>query len=448
VTASIEVHSALKRRVRSQRTELPGLYGDVDFDLVPERLVLDPEARAAAVTTTSLRWDDAIDGVFDDTEAVELMRTCTMLGDVVADAYAALLPEYGLPRLIKMLRQACRDGVDTVEDAPPQLGALLADMERVPEWIDMRLVAEGARQDRVFAALLAPYIVRGAFLATFMNKYAALPMALTGALSGKRSAHRVLETATFFSSTVTPGGLDRHGPGFEAAAMVRLMHSMVRFNALRRSAKWDVEVYGIPIPQVDQMPAGLIQIFLLAERVLASGRQEFTPAERARVELSRYRCFLLGLPAQLLPDTPAGIQRIMLARHATLRPGFDDATCGQLIRATMAADLRPDSSVRSRLFGIVERSWSREYFRRNFAGGSRATARDMGVNTTRRDQLTCLATAPFVVGRLLTVVLAGRFPLTRGLADRYVVRVLRRRLAGYGHAEFTTDHNTYAGQPR
>ncbi|MEZ5165489.1 MAG: hypothetical protein R2695_02995 [Acidimicrobiales bacterium] len=31
------------------------------------------------------------------------------------------------------------------------------------------------------------------------------------------------------------------------------MHSMVRFH-LMSSGKWDVATYGIPIPQVDQMP--------------------------------------------------------------------------------------------------------------------------------------------------------------------------------------------------
>jgi len=104
------------------------------------------------------------------------------------------------------------------------------------------------------AALLAPFSTRGAFVATFTNTYAALPMALTGALSGKRAARRVNETASFFAVTTLPGALDRYGPGFEAAAMVRLMHSMVRYNALKKSDKWDTAIYGMPVPQVDRCP--------------------------------------------------------------------------------------------------------------------------------------------------------------------------------------------------
>jgi hypothetical protein len=48
-----------------------------------------------------------------------------------------------------------------------------------------------------------------------------------------------------------------------------------------------------------------------------------------------------------------------------------------------------------------------------------------------------------VLSRVLVVRAAGLLPITRELADRYAVRTLHRRLAGYGHAEFTSDHDTY-----
>src|SRR5690606_4011491 len=128
-----------------------------------------------------------------------------------------------------------------------------------------------------------------------------------------------------------PGALDRHGKGFEAAAKVRLMHSMVRFHLLR-SGEWDVATYGIPIPQVDQMPAGLIGVFLMSAQVLRKGRTEFTEAERAQVELSRYRCFLLGLPEDLLGETPQQIVDLLMARHVSLREAYDDEICGSLVR--------------------------------------------------------------------------------------------------------------------
>ena len=420
-------------KVASQKTALPELYGDVDFRVTPERFTDDPAASVAPRLTRTVL----------DADKVALVRAYTMLGDRVADAYAALMPRYGFRPLVAMLTKACDEGVGAVADAPPQLAAFIADMERVPDWLDMDLVREGQRLDRNAAANLGPFAIRGAFIATFMNKYAALPMALTGALSNDTAARRVNETATFFTTTLLPGSLERHGEGFKAAAMVRLMHSMVRFNALKRSDRWDVGVYGIPIPQVDQMPAGLIPIFLMSYKIVARGRKVFTPEERARVELARYRCFLLGLPEDLLADTPQGVVDTMNARSATLRAGFDDATCGELVRATLNAYLPPDESPENKLFDHVERGFSKVFFLRNFLNGDRAAAKRMGVEIGPRDVMLFGVVALLVTSRLAAYRFARNVPGVAELADARLVAKLKQQLKRYGHAEFTSDAEKY-----
>ena len=306
----------------------------------------------------------------------------------------------------------------------------------------MDLVREGARLDLNAMAHLAPFAIRGAFVATFLNKYSALPMALTGTLTDDSAALRVNETATFFATTVLPGALERHGAGFRAAAMVRLMHSMVRFNALR-SGRWDVSVYGVPIPQVDQMPAGLIPIYLMAFKMLRQGRRRFTAEERAKVELARYRCFLLGLPRDLLAETPEGIVRAMTARNSTLRQGFDDETCGALIRATLAAYLPPDRSLASRLHDRIERRFAKVFFLRHFMDGDRAAAARMGVEVGPADGLIFAAVALGVTARMVIFRAAGRTPGLREVADAVLERRVRKLLARYGHAEYVTDAAGY-----
>lgn len=430
---------SLRERVRHQRDELPGMYGDIDFDQVPERLALEPDDESDLPDFVKISRAELL----ADTELVDLMATATMLGDVVCDAYVALVPELGMQRLIEMVRTACREGVDAVPDAPDELVAFLAAMEEIPTWIDMDLVERGARAERVGAALAAPFAIRGAFLATFINEYAALPMAITGSLSDKRAARRVNETASFFATTVLPGGMRRDGPGFEAAAMVRLMHSMVRYNALRRSDRWDQERFGIPIPQVDQMPAGLISSFLLAAAVVRSGRDHFDDEERAQIEMARYRCFLLGLPEELLPSDPQGMVRVFLARAATLRKGYDDATCGELVRATMGAYLRPDRSLPNRLAESFERSFSTAFFIKAFLNGDEARAAEMGVSMSTGDKVRVAAAAPLIFGRLQAVNLLNRVPPLRPVTDTVVTWTLRQRLKGYGHPEFRTDARTY-----
>jgi hypothetical protein len=429
----------LAERVARQRELVPAMYGDVDFSARPYRLALEPDAETALPAWVADRAP-----LLADEPTVELMSTATMLADVVADGYAALMEERPFKSLIDMLGQACREGVDAVPDAPPELERFIAAMEERPDWIDLDLVEEGARYERVPQALMAPYVIRGAFMATFLNTYAALPMALTGALAGRRrAARRVNETASFFAVTTMPGALDRFGPGFEAAAMVRLMHSMVRYNALKRSERWDLGVFGIPIPQVDQMPAGLINVYLLARQARAAGRDEFDRRERAIVEFCRYRCFLLGLPEELLPDTPEAIIHVMHARAATLRHGFDDEICGELVRATMAAYLKPTRSLPDRLQDAVEKSYSKLFFTRTFLDRGSDASSQLGVGLDLEDYARIALTAPLVFGSFLTARTTSRLPVLGALTDKVVTEVLRQRLASYGTPQFTTDPSQY-----
>src|SRR4051794_383353 len=428
----------LAKRVRSQRKKLPSLYGDVDFSKQPYRLALDPGDKSSLPGWVGDRRE-----LLDDERTIELMSTATMLGDVVADAYAALMEKQSLKSLIDMLQLACREGIDAVPGAPPELERFIASMEQRPDWLEMELVHEGARHERIPQALVAPFVIRGAFMATFLNTYAALPMALTGALGGRRAARRVNETASFFAVTTLPGALERHGQGFEAAAMVRLMHSMVRYNALKNSGRWDLDVYGIPIPQVDQMPAGLINVYLLARRVEAAGRSDFNGRERAVVEFCRYRCFLLGLPEELLPTTPEEIIRVMHARAATLRDDFDDEICGELVRATMSAYLKPTRSLPDRLADAVEKSYSKFFFKRTFLNGREETFDGMGVQMGLEDHALVALFAPMVFGSFWYARTVSNVPIVGPLTDRVVTEVLKQRLASYGKPEFTTDASKY-----
>ncbi len=429
----------LRAKVASQRDALPALYGDVDFSIKPERFADEP----VITGPDKSRSDHLRPEILKNTALMERMRAYTMLGDTVADAYAALMPTYGFRGLVGMLKEACDRGVEKVADAPPELVAFIRAMEATPDWVDMKLVEEGARQSREDSANYSPFVIRGAFIATFMNKYSALPMALTGTLTNETAGRRVKDTASFFITSVLPGALERYGPGFKSAAMVRLMHSMVRFNALRRSNVWDVKTFGVPIPQVDQMPAGLIGVFLLAFKMIEKGRLEYTPEERARVELARYRCFLLGLPEELLPDTPKEMVEVMMMYDQTLRKGFDDRTCGELVRATLAAYLPADRKLGSRIFDRVERSFSKIFFLLSFLAGDKAKAREMGVKIGVGDWAVFVACSLFIGARKGLYAIAARTPGLRQATDRMLVRKLDQMLKDYGHAEFTSDAATY-----
>ncbi|HVK99322.1 MAG TPA: oxygenase MpaB family protein [Dongiaceae bacterium] len=431
----------LQAQVLEQKTRIPSLYGDVDFSIVPERFAAKPEDRSLLPEKYARKHRARL---LADEERVQRSLAYTMLGDTVADAYAALMPKYGFKRLIGMLSDACGKGLNAVQDPPQELVDFIQSMERVPDWVDMDLVNEGARYSRNQMANLTPFAIRGAFIATFMNKYSGLPMALTGALSSETSVQRVKETASFFTTATLPGALSRFGAGFKAAALVRLMHSMVRFNILKRSKKWDVNVYGIPIPQVDQMPAGTIPAFTMAFNLVRSGRKEFNKRERAVVELNRYQSYLLGLPEDLLPATPLEIVNTMTMYSATLRDGYDDATCGELVRSTMAGYLPTDKSLKSQMFDQLERSFSKVFFTRVFLAGyesSRAT--QMGVKPTLLDYVRFVAAGAIISPRLVAHRIAEDIPFARDIADKILIRQIDDLLVEYGHAEYTTDPSRY-----
>jgi hypothetical protein len=63
-------------------------------------------------------------------------------------AYAALTPEHGFHGLIAMLQDACDHGVEKVPSAPPELVRFIREMERLPVWLNMKLIEQGARIER------------------------------------------------------------------------------------------------------------------------------------------------------------------------------------------------------------------------------------------------------------------------------------------------------------
>ncbi|HTX05590.1 MAG TPA: oxygenase MpaB family protein [Steroidobacteraceae bacterium] len=424
----------LSSMLASEAAQIPSMYGRVDFASTPERFTAEP----GDLSELSPELAHQRPELLANEELVARIKAYTMHGDPVADAYAALIPEYGFRRLTTMLEEACDRGLENVASPPAQLVQLIRAMEQFPAWLDTKRIERGARIERNAYAHRVPFVIRGGLIGTFMNKYSALPMALTGALSSKTAGRRSKETATFFTTTVLPGGLERHGPGFKAAAMVRLMHSMVRFNLLSRGDQWDVRTYGIPIPQVDQMPVALLPVFALAQKALRRGRTTFTAAERARVDLARYRGFLLGLPQELLADTPQGVVDSMLTRFATLRKGFDD-TCAGLVAATMAADLTPDHSLGSRVHAWMEHGCAKRFFVAHSMRGDKRAAAGVGVRVGMADYLGAAAATVLIASTMTAYALAAYLPVIGGCADRSLVRKLTRQLARYGHAEFRTN---------
>ena len=82
----VTYYPELAQRVRSQRDLQPDLYGGFDFEHQPERLATEPDVDSALPSWVADRAP-----ILEDDRVLELISTATMLGDVVADPYAALM---------------------------------------------------------------------------------------------------------------------------------------------------------------------------------------------------------------------------------------------------------------------------------------------------------------------------------------------------------------------
>src|ERR1700685_3331145 len=91
------------QNVAAQATEIPALYGRVDFSTPPERFATGPGDQTALAPEFAARRPELL----ANQEMVALIEAYTMHGDPVADAYAALIPQFGFQRLAMMLEEAC-----------------------------------------------------------------------------------------------------------------------------------------------------------------------------------------------------------------------------------------------------------------------------------------------------------------------------------------------------
>src|ERR1700733_12081855 len=176
-------------KITAQAAKIPSMYGHVDFSITPERFTAEPGGQ----TELEPEFSERRPALLANEEVVARIRAYTLIGDVVADAYAALIPQYGFRRLVAMLEDACDHGLESVPSAPPELVQFIREMEQLPPWLDRKLIEQGARLERNAYAHQVPFAIRGGIIGTFMNKYAALPMVLTGQLSHKTAARRVNE---------------------------------------------------------------------------------------------------------------------------------------------------------------------------------------------------------------------------------------------------------------
>jgi hypothetical protein len=419
--------SAMQKRIA------PRVYGDLDLDITPERF------RRELGENSILKNNARVAELLADPEKVEFFRQLTLMGDPLADAYAALIPELGFRNISEMLNAAIEQGIAAVKDAPPELVALMQAVDVAPDWLDLERVERAAKFMRLPTALAGDFALRVAFMNTYVNGYQGLPMIITGALTSDSAGRRMKETASTFKLAVLPGALQRGGEAYRSVLMVRLMHAMVRGNLLRKKEVWDYSVYGLPIPQVDQMGAALVTSYLLAKRALKKKRA-FKPLERDIVELNRYTAYLLGMHDQFLSAEPEQIVETWELCQATLRHKFDPR--GKALNdATLAAYRRPTTGLFNRALHFLDVSANKFMYQK--AVGSK-TAEQMGVDAGLPEALSFAGLFLPAGLNYSALYFLDKLPRAHEVIDGLATKAIRKQLKSEGAPEYKTDAKSYA----
>ena len=219
-----------------------------------------------------------------------------------------------------MLEMALASGIEAVPQAPESLRRLFAQLEQMPEWIDVERCNLGGAtflRCRLGFAALALLSLPLIYSWPAGNK----PLALSGELV-HRASQRLKDTTRYVFAVSQRDGLARFSEGFTMSVRVRLIHAQVR-RLLLDSGAWQYETWGAPINQWHMAGTNLMFSVGVLDGLSRLGYR-FTRAEReALVHLWRYAGYLLGVDEELLAvDESQG--RSLLERMFDFEPMPDD----------------------------------------------------------------------------------------------------------------------------
>ncbi|WP_422742080.1 oxygenase MpaB family protein [Mycobacterium sp. WMMD1722] len=249
-------------------------------------------------------------------------------GDPTAERFVAETyhGELGARRARELVERAQREGIDAVAEAPESMRALFAEFEQLPDWVDPRLIEEGAAVWRRWAYALGALGNAGTN-DTYTEGWLAVPLSLSGGYAGDRALHRYLETSKWWIEVCRPGAiLTPNSLARNISLHVRIMHVSVR-DRVRNHREWDAARWGLPISQSAMLLTLLGGSIAPAFGLFPLGHLTSPHEMRAVLHFNRYCGHLVGVRcAGYFPETIADAWRILLMADAAR--SYDSAESG------------------------------------------------------------------------------------------------------------------------
>lgn len=264
------------------------------------------------------------------------MGSALWQGDPLADEVGKWLHQTGMSAARGRLQKAIEHGVADGDDAPPALRRLIESVQVVPGWVDLVLMAQGARflqsTGRHGMRVLRDAGLMPGYQASAINQ----TLVQTGSLN-RGAQRRVAETTSWWLDCTAEGGMAPHAPGWKATLHVRVMHSLVR-QSVRQRATWDAARLGLPINQLDMQATYLAFSVVQLLALRTTGFMVTSADAHAVMHLWRYIGWLMGVDdAWLCDEEMQG--RISLYRNV-ISQAPPDANSAALGRALMDEPLQ------------------------------------------------------------------------------------------------------------
>ncbi|GAB3352039.1 oxygenase MpaB family protein [Amycolatopsis echigonensis] len=286
----------------------------------------DPEMSPEMFRQGGFRLAARTRGATADEGQIKRLRSFAQQEDALADAVVEWL--HREPHNRDLVDQALAG-----KQGPPEIEAFRAHVEATPYWVDHRRLVSGAKAITRAGLLglfpLGDMSLMGGYLASRATK----SLVGTGEIE-HRAPRRLVETAAWWIDVTTPGALEKHGTGYQAALKIRLVHAHVR-RAMNSRPDWDYDRWDRPVNQVQT--AGTLLLFSL---VYLFGTQllglRYTAREKADIlHLWRYVGWLMGVDDELLPADEDDAWRLLWMLAATEFIPDDDSK--RLARALVDA---------------------------------------------------------------------------------------------------------------
>lgn len=180
------------------------------------------------------------------------------------------------------------------------LDALLQTVNNKPDWLRLDLLEQGAEFCRRVGPsgllVLRNYCLMGGYESAAINK----PLIKTGALKNG-AAKRLTDTVDFWVKITGENALDIGGEGFQSVIKTRLYHAYARVSILKKS-EWDNSKWGVPLNQWDMLATNLGFSTVFMDGLKKLGCKPTEEEYIAVLHFWKYVGFLLGIPAEILPN--------------------------------------------------------------------------------------------------------------------------------------------------